>query len=280
MLALYPKYIRRFLILGVVLVAVIIAVLTMNPAANRVMWIAMGFLGIAAMFVSASTSAAQEHGAELSRLYDKLDAEGFVKDYSRHLDQKKIFEDTDLMVRMHLSNAYAALGAFDKAMEILENYVPKKKKKNEEAELLNRFAVVSNLCYCAEQQKNIEKAKDYLTELLELRQKLDAIQEKKPMNKRMAFNTELNEQCMQWLETGKADVEILKHDVMAVNKQMLPKITTSLWIARAYLSDNQRREAEKLLKRIVELAPNLYPGREAAKLLETLPKQEKGKQGQ
>ena len=43
-----------------------------------------------------------------------------------------------------------------------------------------------------------------------------------------------------------------------------------------YLSENNRREGEKLLAQIVKLAPNLYPGKVAAQLLAGLP----GKSGE
>ena len=47
-------------------------------------------------------------------------------------------------------------------------------------------------------------------------------------------------------------------------------VTSSLWLARAYLSEGNREEAEKLLRRIVELAPALYPGKAAAQMLKEL----------
>ena len=53
--------------------------------------------------------------------------------------------------------------------------------------------------------------------------------------------------------------------------QQLHRVTTSLWVARAYLAENNRREAEKLLTRIVELAPDLYPGKAAKEILSQLP---------
>ena len=77
----------------------------------------------------------------------------------------------------------------------------------------------------------------------------------------MSFSTDLNEQCLRLLTDGHADIELLKNTVQAGNREVLPRVTTSLWIARAYLADNQRREAEKLFRRIVELAPELHPAR-------------------
>lgn len=87
------------------------------------------------------------------------------------------------------------------------------------------------------------------------------------MKQRMAFSSELNDQCMALLTTGKADIEKLKTQVQQNNTQQLHRVTTSLWIARAYLAEQNRREAETLLEKIVKLAPDLYPGKEAARLL-------------
>ena len=99
---------------------------------------------------------------------------------------------------------------------------------------------------------------------------LEALQTGKPEKKKMVFNTELNEQCLKLMTSGKANIDVLK-TLVQNNSQQLHKITISLWIARAYLAENNRREAEKLLEQIVKLAPELYPGKAAAQLLNALP---------
>ena len=146
-----------------------------------------------------------------------------------------------------------------------------KPTKNAEDDLLSRFAIVSNLCYCAEQKSDVETAKRYLNELLDLRRQLEKLQENKPQKNKMAFSTELNEQCMQYLKTGKADVEKLKAITRQNQSQQLQRITSSLWVARADLAENNRREAQSILEQIVKLAPNLYPGKVAAEMLASLP---------
>ena len=118
---------------------------------------------------------------------------------------------------------------------------------------------------------DLPAAKAYLSRLLTIKKQLEEMQKSKPEKKRMVFSSALNEQCVRFLETGKADVEFLKSHVQANNTQQLHKVTTSLWIARAYLAENNRREAEKLLRRIAELAPHLHPGRCAKELLDQLP---------
>ena len=92
----------------------------------------------------------------------------------------------------------------------------------------------------------------------------------------MAFSCELNDQCIKLLSTGKCDIQALKTQVQQNNTQQLHRITTSLWIARAYLAEQNRREAENILQQIVKLAPDLYPGREAARLLAELPAKAEG----
>lgn len=62
-------------------------------------------------------------------------------------------------------------------------------------------------------------------------------------------------------------MQALKTQVQSNNTQQLHRITTSLWIARAYLAEQNRREAENILQQIVKLAPDLYPGKEAARML-------------
>ena len=172
-------------------------------------------------------------------------------------------------MRLHTSNAYCALGRFDEAIALLSAFTVKP-TKNAEDDLLSRFAIVSNLCYCAEQKNDLPAARQYMDELLALKAKLEAMQASKPEKKRMVFSTELNEQCLSFLSTGKADVGVLQRLVQS-NTQQLHKITISLWIARVYLSENNRREGEKLLAQIVKLAPDLYPGKVAAQLLAGLP---------
>ena len=270
MLALYPKRLLRFALLCTGLIVCIIFVIAFQMGGNPAVWVFLGLFGVAALLISSSSAAMQEHTRELNRLYEQLDAEGFVRDYSCHLGQKLPNQDTSLMVRMHLSNAYVALGRFEEAKKVLQDFTPIKKK--EEAQLLSEFAITSNLCYCAEQEGDREEARVYLDRLHELKNRLEKIQETKPENKRMRFSSLLNEQCMQYLETGKADVSVLKDQVQPGNRQLLPRVTTALWIAKAYLSEDNKKEAEKLLERIVKLAPHLHPGQEAKAMLESMRK--------
>ncbi|MED9822422.1 MAG: hypothetical protein U0J65_10435 [Christensenellales bacterium] len=269
MIHLFPKRQKRMLILCACYIALVGVYLALNRAANPLPALLLAAAGLVIVVLSQYLTAMNMHSQLLARLYNQLDAEGFLREYEPKLQLPLKNANIALSVRLHTSNAYCALGRFDEAMELLSSF-PLKQTGREENDLLSRFAIVSNLCYCAEQKNDLEAAQRYMDDLLALKGKLEALQTSKPEKKRMVFNTELNEQCLSLLTTGKADIEALKK-LVQTNTQQLHKITISLWVARAYLADNQRREAEKLLEQIIKLAPNLYPGQAAKAMLAALP---------
>lgn len=275
MIHLFPRQKTRMLIvLGVylALAAFLLVIGSGNPIATCL----LAVFGLILVLGAEYSAATNRHNQLLNQLYNQLDVEGFLREYEPKLKLKLKNQNTALMVRLHLSNAYCAQGRFDDAIALLSSVTIREGKSPEET-LLARFAIVSNLCYCAEQKSDIETAQRYLDELIALRGKLESLQQAKPEKKRMVFSTELNEQCMVFLKTGKADVEKLKELTRQNKAHQLQRITSSLWVARAMLAENNRREAESILEQIVKLAPELYPGKEAAKLLAALPaRQEKG----
>ncbi|MBQ7887278.1 MAG: hypothetical protein IJ313_10340 [Clostridia bacterium] len=269
MIHLFPKRKRKMYIVCACYIAMVGVYVALNASANILPALLIALVGLVFIIASQALTAFNMHSQLLSRLYDQLNVEGFLRDYEPMLEIPVKNQNIALSVRLHTSNAYCAQGRFDDAIAILSS-LSIQPGKNEEETLLSRFAILSNLCYCAEQKNDIETAKKYLDELLVLRKKLEALQVNKPEKKRMAFNTELNEQCYRYLSTGKADIQTLKN-LVKNNPQQLHKITISLWVARAELSTSNRREAEKLLEQIVKLAPDLYPGKVAAQLLAGLP---------
>lgn len=273
MIDLFPKQKRRMLIvLGIYLG--LAALLLIIGSGNAIVTAVLAVFGLIIVLAAELTGAANAHSQLLNRLYNQLDVEGFLREYEPKLQLKLKNNNMALMVRLHISNAYCAQGRFDDAMALLSSFEIKESKNHEET-LLARFAVISNLCYCAEQKSDVETAQKYLSELLDLRRQLEKLQENKPQKNKMAFSTELNEQCMQYLKTGKADVEKLKAITRQNQSQQLQRITSSLWVARADLAENNRREAQSILEQIVKLAPNLYPGKVAAEMLASLPAKEK-----
>jgi len=272
MIHLFPKLKNKMLVICACCIAFAGVYLALNRAANPYIILIALIISLIAIVFSQLITAYNMHNQMLAKLYHHMDLSGFLRHYEPFLNLK-LPPNLHLMVRLHLSNAYCAQGRFDEAKALLESISISKGKKPED-ELLSRFAVTSNLCYFAQQQEDLSSAQTYMDELLSLKEKLEAMQKNKPEKKRMVFNSELNEQIMRFMKTGKADIEALRKLVQS-NGQQLHKVTISLWIARAYLAENNRREAETLLKKIITLAPDLYPGRQAEQILASLSHSEK-----
>ena len=269
MLQLFPVYKKRILLYVGLWLAFLVAFMWIFPGVNQVLMVLAAVAGTLVVLAMQAVHAAGMHNGLLNILYNELDVKRFLRQYEPLLNHPVRSNQLYLMVRLHLSNAYCAQGRFEDALALLSATEIRQDKP--EKMLLVRFAITSNQCYCTEQMNDLPAAEKYLSELLAIKAQLEEMQKGKPEKKRMVFSTALNEQCMQLLKTGKADVEFLRTQVQENNTQQLHRITTSLWIARAYLAENNRREAEKLLNRIVELAPNLYPGKCAKELLDQLP---------
>lgn len=269
MLQLFPVYKKRILLYTGIWIGFMAIFMWLFPYVSPVVVAIAAVVGTLVIMCMQAMHATGMHNGLLNILYNELDVPRFLSHYEPLLSIPVKNNQLYLMIRLHLSNAYVAQGRFEDAISLLES--TEIKQDTEEKMLLTRFAIVSNLCYCAEQMNDLPLAEKHLDDLLAIKAKLEGMQTSKPEKKRMVFSTGLNEQCMKLLKTGKADIEFLKTQVQANNSQQLHRITTSLWIARAYLAENNRREAEKLLKRIVELAPELYPGKMAQELLDQLP---------
>ena len=270
MLQLFPVYKKRLLLNVGLWIAFLAVSIILYPNIPTFVVLLAAVIGTLVFLFLQTVQATTLHTRLLNILYNELDVPRFLKQYEPLLHVPVKNNQLYLMVRLHLSNAYCAQGRFEDAMRLLD--ATEIRKDTPEKMLLSRFAIVSNLCYCAEQMNDLPEAEKKLSDLLAIKAELEALQLSKPEKKRMIINTALNEQCMRFMKTGTADVDFLKTQVQAANTQQLHRVTTSLWIARAYLARNNRREAEKLLTRIVELAPSLYPGKAAREMLDQMSK--------
>lgn len=272
MIHLFPKLKKRMIIICICYLVLVAFYIVLNPGMNPIVPLVIALVGLFVVMFSQYLNATNAHSQLLSKLYNNLDVDGFLKSYLPMLKLNLKNRNVYLTVRLHLSNAYCAQGRFDEAIELLSS-LKVEDTKNHEDDLLSRFAIISNLCYCAEQKGDVENSKRYLADLLTLKRELEGLQVGKPEKKRMVFSTELNELILQYMTEGKTDIEALKN-LSKNNSQKLHRVIISLWIARGYLAVNNRREAEKLLEQIIKVAPDLYPGHEAAALLSGLPAKE------
>ena len=269
MLQLFPIFKKRILLYTGIWIGFLAVAMLVFPTVSPLVIFLAAIIGTLVVIFMQNMHAAGMHNGLLNILYNDLDAERFLSHYEPLLSVPVKNNQLYLMVRLHLSNAYCAHGRFEEAIALLKG--TQIKQDTEEKMAFARFAISSNLCYCALQENNIDAAQEYLDSLLAVKKQLEDLQKSKPEKKRMTFSTGLNEYCMQLLKTGKTDIEFLRNQVQSGNTQQLHRITASLWVSRAYLAENNRREAEKLLTRIVELAPDLYPGKAAKELLDQLP---------
>ena len=273
MIQLFPGIKKRMTVWLVVYMALVF-LLGFLGQTSMLALVLLSVVGIVVIVISQYSNANKAHEAILGKLYNNMDAEGFIRDYEPLLKAQITHPNLYMMVRLHLSNAYCALGRFDDAIALL-SAIPFAPQKKEEADLIARYTVTSNLCYCALLKKDVHAAQRYMNDTLSYKKRLEAIQETKPPMQRMVFSNVLNEQCLDLLLTGKCDAVVLRDKVQPQNTQMLHRVTTGLWIARALLADNNRREAKELLEKIAKVAGHLYIGQEAKALLSGLPGKDK-----
>ena len=179
MLTLFPKFKTRLILFEGLFVALMAALYLLKPTMNPIAMILMLIVGCLFIAAAQYINAANTHSRQLNRLYNQLDVDGFLKEYEPHLRQNPKNPNLYMMVRLHLSNAYAAQGRFGDAMKLLAATEIREGKKPEQA-LMSRFAVTSNLCYCTEQMGDLDAAKKYLDELHGYKKQLEAIQGRSP----------------------------------------------------------------------------------------------------
>lgn len=229
MLTLFPKFKKRLILFEVLYIALMVVLYILKPGANSIAMLLMLLVGALLIAAAQYINAVNAHNRQLNRLYNQLDVEGFLKEYEPHLKQNPSNPNLYTMIRMHISNAYAAQGRFEDAMKLLSSIQVKEGKKPEQA-LIQRYTITSQSLLLRRTDGRYSRGKKYLDELHRLKKQLEDIQETKPMKQRMAFSSELNDQCMALLTTGKADIEKLKTQVQQNNTQQLHRVTTSLWI--------------------------------------------------
>ena len=190
MLTLFPKFKTRLMLFEGLFVVLMVALYLLKPTTSLIALILMLIVGCLFIAAAQYINAANAHSRQLNRLYNQLDVDGFLKEYEPHLQQNPKNPNLYMMVRLHLSNAYTAQGRFEDAMKLLSS-MPVKEGKKPEQTLMNRFAVTSNLCYCAEQMGDLAAAKKYLDELHGYKAQLEEIQKTKKPKERMAFSCEI-----------------------------------------------------------------------------------------
>lgn len=269
MLQLFPEMQKRsIIVLGIYAVAMVVLMLIAPNPTSAIIFALVAVLGARIIYTSQLNDAVRMHSAMLDQLLNKLDAQGFLANYEQKLGVPVRSANIYLMVRLHISNAYCALGRFDEAIALLKSVEIRKDKP--ENMLLARFAVASNLCFCAEQKGDAEAAGQYLAGLRACKAELDAFQLKKPEKKRTKVNIDLNEQCYQVLCGEKTDIAALRAQVDSTGAPKLNRVTTALWVACAYINEGNSDQARRILENVVKNGNNLYPAQAAQRLISAM----------
>ncbi len=268
MLSLFTRVARACVIVCAVYVALALGIFFISGTLNLLLFSLLILIGLIFILARFNRYANRKHERLLGRLYNELDVTGFLREYEPFLQKKLRDAELYLLIRLHLSNAYCALGRFDDATKLLES-VDVRAKKPEQAAIA-RFSVLSNLCYSYELQGDIPKSEETLGRLREAQRELEALQESKPENRRMFYSTATNEECLHVLKGEPADIDALKEQARLNQGRVLSSLTALLWVARALLAADRRREAVELFEQIARLAPHLYPGKSAKAALDAL----------
>ncbi len=116
-------------------------------------------------FLLANFQAVRLHQYILSWLYVQCQPEEFIEGYQMLLDKSKIKDNILITMKAHLSNAYAAKGEWDKALEILSDISPSEENRKTKILLAgNRcdiFWLQENKAGMAEQLEILDSLRSY-----------------------------------------------------------------------------------------------------------------------
>ena len=118
MLTLFPKFKKRLILFEVLYIALMVVLYILKPGANSIAMLLMLLVGALLIAAAQYINAVNAHNRQLNLLYNQLDVEGFLKEYEPHLKQNPSNPNLYTMIRMHISNAYAAQGRFEDAMKL------------------------------------------------------------------------------------------------------------------------------------------------------------------
>ena len=116
MIHLFPKRKNRMYLICACYIALVGVYFALNRGVNPIPVLIIALVGLGIVVLSQYLTAFNMHSQLLSRLYDHLNVEGFLRDYEPMLKLPVKSQNIALSVRLHLSNAYCAQGRFDEAM--------------------------------------------------------------------------------------------------------------------------------------------------------------------
>ncbi|MBQ5761021.1 MAG: hypothetical protein IIV85_04600, partial [Clostridia bacterium] len=122
MIHLFPKRKNRMYLICGCYIALVGAYFALNKGVNPIPVLLIAAVGLAIVIFSQCLTAFNMHSQLLSKLYDHLNVDGFLKAYEPMLKMPVKNPNIALTLRLHASNAYCAQGRFDEAIALLTNF--------------------------------------------------------------------------------------------------------------------------------------------------------------
>lgn len=195
-------------------------------------------------------------------LYEKADPQAFIREFGPLVKRAPGQTIEYVNGQIKLAYAYEAMGQFEKGLELMKNLRPEELRLHvltASSLLVNQKARLYLL------QENLRGAEEQLENLRKLQEAA--------LGRVPALASSL-EDCIRlaevWLEflRGKSCHEDYIVEEMNLAKNVIHKGEMQLLLAKMKQKQGQTKEAEELLRGIMEYAPELYSGKEALRLLE------------
>ncbi|MDO4270779.1 MAG: hypothetical protein Q4C72_07620 [Eubacteriales bacterium] len=255
---LFPQYMLLPVIGGLALLGVGIY-MVLNGVSF--LWAALLLIiGCVILYIIALSSAVGAHQDRIAWLYRDLEPERFLEKYSKLLPRAQKYPEQEVTVRAHLANGHAALGEFDKALELLDN-APKVDDQALKILLLNNRAQIYF------QTEQADKGKECLDQMRVL------IAEGGDQARAQYAESERMLQCHYDALTSVCHDDAYLRTIVRDSTAALFRVNASLLLARVYLSQGETEMARSYLEETVEKGRDwLWPTQKARQMLETMQK--------
>lgn len=246
-------------------VAALFVYLIMQVKSGFSLPLAVVILVVAAviLFIVANFAALAAHQDRLAWLYQNLEPERFVKMYGKLLPRSHGNPAQEVNVRAHLANAYAALGEFDKAFELLEQApeVPGDEKERLQAKVM----LLNNRATMHYQLEQVEKGKACADEM-------HALLEQGPEELRRRYEeSERLLRCHYEALTGVCEDDKYLREVVRNSTTTLFRVNANFLLSRVYFSQGERDLGMSYLEQTIEVGRDwLWPTQKARELLESM----------
>ena len=231
------------------------------------LWLALIVLvgGSALLYVLSLSYGVSEYQNRLAWLYQNLEPERFIEKFEKMLPRAKKYPVQEVTVRAHLANAYAALGQFEKALELLDG-VPDLSGAEESEQVAAKLLVLNNKAQIYFQIEQADKGKACLDELrATLPQATDALRKSYEENERIL-------QCHYEALTGVCTSDAYLRTLLTEGSTALFRVNISFLLARVYLSQGEKNMARSYMEETYEKGRDwLWPTQKAQEMMKEIP---------